>query len=198
MSQSLQTENHSGVPNYLTTDKRMYGIDFGGTDPTAFVRLWHYGSLALGRHEDDKGALYFDREFIQPCQSNRDIVAGVKGVCPELTEGKWMVKADSADPKAIGELNNASIPTYGAVKGDGSVLAGLRKLADFDIWVDPDCPVTGQCAANYRWKADRSGRPTNVPEHQYSHPFDAARYAIEDENFSADGGVDYVILGEAQ
>ncbi|WP_290772739.1 phage terminase large subunit [Hoeflea sp.] len=185
------------LPGYEHTGRRLYGIDFGGTDPTAFVRLWHFPPQALGRHRDDKGVLYFDREFVQPCRSNREIVAGVKEVCPELAEGRWHVKADSADPKAIGELNEASVPTIGAVKGDGSVLAGLRTLADHDIWISEDCPATGQCAANYRWKADRMGKPTNVPEHQYSHPFDASRYAIEDEDFSGSDGVSYIILGEA-
>jgi len=178
--------------------KRLYGIDFGGTDPTAFIRMFYYRPEALGREPDDKGVLFIDREFVQPCQSNRDIVAGVKGVSPELAQGRWQLKADSADPKAIGELNNAGIPTFGAVKGDGSVLAGLRTLADHDIWISDNCPITQKCAENYRWKADRAGRPTNVPEHEYSHPFDAARYAVEGEDLNdSSGGVSYIILGEA-
>lgn len=121
---------------------------------------------------------------------------GVRNVCPEVNEGEWLVKADSADPKAIGELNNASIPTVGAVKGDSSVLAGLRTLADRDIWISDDCPITQKCAENYRWKADRAGRPLNVSEHEYSHPFDAARYALEGEDLSDSSGVSYIILGE--
>lgn len=199
-SELLILQHHIGRPPVLDghfhLGTRLYGIDFGGTDPTALVRIWHYPPKALGRHEEDKGVLYFDREFIKPCRSNRDIVEGVTEVCPELLEGRWHLKADSADPKAIGELNNANIPTIGAVKGDGSVLAGLRKLQDYDIYVSPECPITSQCVANYRWKTDRAGNPTNVPEHTYSHPFDAARYAIEGEDFSADGGVSYIVLEE--
>lgn len=102
-SELLILPHHIGkpplIPNFYHTGTRLYGIDFGGTDSTAFIRLWHYPPKALGRHEDDKGVLYFDREFIQPCRSNRDIVEGVKDVCPELLEGNWHVKADSADPK---------------------------------------------------------------------------------------------------
>lgn len=185
------------LKNLYYMGRRYYGIDFGGTDPTALVRLWHYPPEAFGRDSDDRGVLYFDKEFVRPCRSNRDIVEGVIDTCPELLEQKWHVQADSADPKAIGELNNAGIPTIGAEKGPGSVLAGIRKLQDFDIYVEPDCKIISQCIAKYRWKTDKAGNPTNVPEHQFSHPFDAARYAIEGEDFSYDGGVSYIIIGEA-
>ena len=175
----------------------LYGIDFGGTDPTALVKLEVWPPQLCGRDEDDKGIMYIQKEFYSPCRSNREIVKGVIDTCPELVEGHYELKADSADPKAIGELNNASIPTRGAEKGPGSVEAGLRTIADFEVWIDPGCPNVTKCAEQYRWKADRNGKATNVPEHAFSHPWDAVRYAIEGEDLSGSDGVSYIILGEA-
>lgn len=189
-------EGRPPVP-MMAQPKVLYGIDFGGTDPTALVRLNVWGPTQLGRDPDDKGILYVNAEFYAPCKSNREIVKGVVNTCPELLEGHYELKADSADPKAIGELNNASIPTRGAEKGPGSVEAGLRTIADFDVWISPECPNTTKCAEQYRWKADRNGKATNVPEHEFSHPWDAVRYAIEGEDLSGGSGVDYIILGEA-
>lgn len=190
--------HHVGRPpvSPYNRGKTFYGVDFGETDPTAVVRVTYYSPEALNRDPDDRGALYIDREFCSPCKSNRDIVFGVSETCPELLEGRYMLKADSADPKAIEELNSAGIPTIGAVKGAGSVLGGIRTLADHDVYVSEDCPITIKAAENYRWKADRLGKPTNVPEHAHSHIFDACRYAIEDEDLSAGGGVYYLNLEE--
>lgn len=182
--------------HYAMHGRDLYGIDFGGSDPTALVRCVFYPPEALGRDQDERGALHFVAEFAAPCRSNRDIVDAVKAVCPELLEGHQHLKADSADPKAIGELNNAGIPTQGVEKGPGSVLAGLRALADLDLYVSPDCPQTANAFDNYRWKPDRAGKPTNVPEHTFSHIPDAARYAIEGERLDGQSGVAYLILGE--
>ena len=186
------------MPEYMPTPLTFYGIDFGGTDPTVLVRLHIWNAKQLGRDEDEKGVMYIDREFYSPCRSNREIVKGVTDISPELMEGKYTLKADSADPKAIGELNNAMIPTVGADKGPGSVEAGLRTIADFDVWISNDCPNVAKCAENYRWKADRNGKALNTPEHAWSHPWDAVRYALEGEDLTAGGagGVDYIELKE--
>ena len=183
------------MPDSMPTPQTFYGIDFGGTDPTACVRLHHWTASQVGR---DRGILYIDREFCSPCRSNREIVQGVEVACPELKQGRWILKADSADPKAIGELNAAGIPTDGASKGDGSVLGGIRTIADHEVWVAADCTKTQEAAENYRWKADRAGRPTNVPEHTFSHIWDAVRYAIVDENLADGGSVDYIVVEEVE
>lgn len=73
--------------------KTMYGVDFGGTDPTALVRVTFYTPQSLGRDPDDKGALYINGEFLSPCKSNRDIVFAVSETCPELMEGRYLRKA---------------------------------------------------------------------------------------------------------
>lgn len=186
-----------GTPPALSSGKRFYGIDFGGSDPTAFVRLWHWPPKALGRDEDELGIIYIDREFYAPCRSNKEIVKGVTDTAPELLEGKWILKADEADPKAIGELNDANIPTHGASKGEGSVQGGLRTIADHEVWISEDCPNTIKSAENYRWKADRSGNALNVPDHTWSHVWDAVRYALKDEDLTGGKDVEYIILGEA-
>lgn len=193
-------QHHVGRPpmpaGHYPTPRTLYGIDFGGTDPTALVRLNVFSATQMGRDKDDRGVIFIDREFYQPCKSNREIVKGVTATCPELLDGYHELKADSADPKAIGELNIAGVPTRGAEKGPGSVEAGLRTLADFDIWISEECPNVILCAENYRWKSDRTGKALNVPEHNFSHPWDAARYAVEGEDLTSGQRLDYIILEE--
>lgn len=192
----LQIISHTvGVPPvpYPQLGRVLHGVDFGGTDPTAYTQVTYFPPEAMERGPLDKGVLYIDREFVAPCASNRDIVQGILAVSPELVEGSYELKGDSADPKAIGELNAAGIPTRGAVKGEGSVLAGLRAIADHDVWIHPDCTATVEAASNYRWKADRNGKPLNVPAHPHSHVWDGVRYAIEGEDLNSyaqtNGGV---------
>lgn len=189
-----------GVPpvpaEYWMNARVLYGIDFGSTDPTALARVLVWTPAACGRGPDEPGVMYIDREFIAPCKSNREIVKAVTTTCPELVGGRYTLKADSADPKAIEELNDAGVATHGAVKGPGSVEAGIRKIADHELWISENCPKTTTAAENYRWKADRSGKATNVPEHQWSHVWDAVRYAIEEEDLSDRSGVSYITIEE--
>ena len=170
----------------------LHGVDFGGTDPTAYVRIqyWHHTQLNRPDPDDRRGLLYFDAEFIAPCKSNADIVRGVKLAAPELTQGRHVLKADAADVKAIGELNNAGIVTIGARKGADSVIDGIRDLNSHEIWISPHCQITLKCAERYMWQSDRSGKPLNAPEHKWSHPWDAARYAIRDVDLAAPPSAD--------
>lgn len=178
----------------------LYGIDFGGTDPTAFIRVlyWHHTQLNRPDPEDERGLIWINAEFIAPCKSNADIVRGVKLAAPELLEGRYVLKADAADPKAIGELSNAGIPTHGARKGADSVIDGIRDFNSHEIWISPHCPITLKCAERYHWQSDRSGKPLNAPEHKWSHPWDALRYAIRDvdlQNPPSDE-IDYLAIQE--
>lgn len=144
------------------------GLDFGYTDPTAFVAL--YADI-----KDYK--LYVYHEMFEIQMENRKIAG-------ELIQdgfGDCVIMADSEDPRTIRELSLLGLHGIrGAKKGSGSVLGGIQKLQDYEIIVHPRCQHFIESICNYAWKKDRiTDKILPEPEHEFSHLMDAMRYATE-------------------
>lgn len=144
------------------------GLDFGYTDPTAFVAL--YADI-----KDYK--LYVYHEMFEIQMENRKIAG-------ELIQdgfGDCVIMADSEDPRTIRELSLLGLHGIrGAKKGSGSVLGGIQKLCDYEIIVHPRCQHFIESICNYAWKKDRiTDKILPEPEHEFSHLMDAMRYATE-------------------
>lgn len=145
----------------------VYGMDFGFTDPTAFV-----GALV-----DAKAMkLYIFVEWSGTGVTNAEICAGIKD-CGIVHE---RIYCDSAEPKSIAELRRLGLNTVSVTKGADSVRYGIHKLQGFEMIVSPACPGFLHAVQNYTWKKDKNGQPTDVPEHDFSHFPDALRYAVSD------------------
>ena len=145
----------------------VYGMDFGFTDPTAFV-----GALV-----DTKNMkLYIFTEWSGTGVTNAEICAGIKD-CGIVHE---RIYCDSAEPKSIAELRRLGLNTVSVTKGADSVRYGIQKLQGFEMIVSPACPGFLHAVQNYTWKKDKNGQPTDVPEHDFSHFPDALRYAVSD------------------
>ncbi|MDY6322532.1 MAG: PBSX family phage terminase large subunit [Succinivibrio sp.] len=145
----------------------VYGMDFGFTDPNAFI----------GAIIDAKAArLYVFMEWSAVGVTNAEIAQAIKdkGVMHER------VYCDSAEPKSIAELRRLGINAVAVSKGADSVRYGIQKLQGFEIIVHPECTGFWHSITNYVWKKDRNGQPTDVPEHEFSHFPDALRYAVSD------------------
>ena len=154
-----------GLPNFVSCN----GMDFGYTDPTAFI----------GAYADKKNyTIYIWYEFFEVTMENRKIAGRL------ITDGfgKTMIRADSEDPRTINELRLLGLRGIkGARKGSGSVEGGIQKLQDYTMIVHPRCVHTIEALSNYAWKRDKNtDKPTNVPEHDFSHIPDAIRYGCED------------------
>lgn len=152
----------------LTAFVQCCGIDFGYTDPTAFVAL--YADI-----KDYK--LYVYHEMFEIQMENRKIAG-------ELIQdgfGDCVIMADSEDPRTIRELSLLGLHGIrGAKKGSGSVLGGIQKLCDYEIIVHPRCQHFIESICNYAWKKDRiTDKILPEPEHEFSHLMDAMRYATE-------------------
>lgn len=144
------------------------GLDFGYTDPSAFVAL--YADI-----KDYKLYVYYEMYEIQ--MENRKIAS-------KLIQdgfGDSMIMADSEDPRTIRELSLLGLHGIrGAKKGSGSVLGGIQKLQDYEIIVHPRCQHFIESICNYAWKKDRiTDKILPEPEHEFSHLMDAMRYATE-------------------
>ena len=149
-----------------------YGLDFGFTDPTAFVG----GFINFEQKE-----IYILMEMYEPGLTNQDTAERLKakGIRHEI------IKCDAAEPKSIEELRKAGINAKAAAKGPDSVKFGIQKLQNFKIIYSPDCVNFEHEIKNYCWAKNRQGKQTDSPDHEYSHLMDALRYAIVDLKPSA-------------
>ena len=153
----------------LTAFVQCCGMDFGYTDPTAFIAL--YADI-----KDYKLYVYY--EMYETMMENRKIAA-------KLIQdgfGDCVIRADSEDPRTIRELSLLGLHGIrGAKKGTGSVLGGIQKLCDYEIIVSPRCQHTIESLCNYAWRKDRTtDQILPEPEHEFSHLMDAMRYSTED------------------
>lgn len=144
------------------------GLDFGySSDPSAFIQC----DVNIKRKEiivfDEFGATDLTNELLANELSKR---------IPKYA----LIKADSAEPKSIAELNKLHINAIPAQKGPDSILHGIKWLKGFEIIVDPKCRGLIEELGLYRWKTDKFDKPLNVPEDGNDHYIDALRYACDD------------------
>ena len=90
--------------------------------------------------------------------------------------------ADAAEPKSCADYRGAGLPCRAAVKGPGSVAAGMKWLQSLNaIIIDPvRCPETAAEFTGYEYLRDaRTGEVTNAWPDADNHHIDAVRYALE-------------------
>lgn len=143
-----------------------FGLDFGFTDPTAFV-----GGFVS--QEDHK--LYICYELYLHNVTNQDIAKHIK---EDIGLHSEPVYCDSAEPKSIEELRRAGINAKPAIKGADSVNFGIQKIQNYKIIYSPDCSNFAHEIQNYAWAKDRNGKTTDKPDHEFSHSMDAMRYGL--------------------
>ena len=138
-----------------------YGMDFGFNDPTTLVATY----------KKDHN-LYFKEMLYRSKMTTEDIHQYLKGV-----EVLSMTYADSARPEIIEQLRRYGHKVMKSYKGANSVLAGIDLLKRYKLHVTKDSENMIKEFRSYKWKEDRAGRITNVPEDLHNHTLDAARYS---------------------
>lgn len=138
------------------------GIDFGYThDPTAIVKC--------GVVDND---LYVDMVCYRTNMLSRDIIHELRPY------SALKVIADSADPRLIQEIHNGGIRIYPVQKGQGSVIAGIDKMKEMNIFVTERSYEVLDEFRNYVWDKDKDGRYINEPIDANNHAIDAIRYYV--------------------
>lgn len=149
--------------------RHVFGLDYGYTnDPTAFI-----AAVA----NPVKRCLYIYDEHYEQRMLNTDIAAMI------IRKGyrKERIRADSAEPKSNDDLRRLGVArVMPAAKGRDSVVNGIARLQEYQIYVHPLCKHTAAEIAAYCWKADKSGKTLNEPVDSDNHLMDALRYAMED------------------
>lgn len=150
-------------------DKRYYGLDFGfAVDPLSFVSMY-YDS----KRED----LYIFDEIYQPKLTNRQAAGKIK----EKITDTALIRADSAEPKSIRELNELGIKVIPAKKGPDSVDFGIKWLQGLsNIYIDKNrCPNAYREFVTYEYEQTRDGQYISSYPDKNNHAIDAARYGLE-------------------
>lgn len=151
-------------------DVPRYGLDFGfGDDPLACIKLYIL---------EARRVIYIAREIYEYALSIRDMPGRLLDILEHQSDP---IRADSAQPILINNLNTNGFNVEGAKKGPGSVKSGINWLQGFKIVIDPECRGMIEEAHLYTWQTDRiTKKRLNVPVDAHNHGWDATRYACED------------------
>jgi phage terminase large subunit len=79
--------------------------------------------------------------------------------------------------QSINRLTNIGINWRKATKGKGSVLAGIRNLSQYQIYITDMSPNIKREMENYSWVDNDKGEL--IPQDKFNHAIDAVRYAEE-------------------
>lgn len=158
--------------------KAAFGLDFGFTDPNAFVCMLI---------DNTAKKIYVFDEWYKTGVTNKIIAQAIK----DKGYGGQRIICDSAEPKSIAELQEEGINAEASRKGKDSVNHGIQLIQNYEIVVhDVNCLEFRSEILNYCWVKDKNGKPTDKPDHDFSHGMDAMRYgaskALVADTFSFD------------
>lgn len=145
--------------------KSAFNLDFGFTDPNAFV---------CEMIDNAKMRIYVFDEWYKTGITNKTIAQQIKA----MGYGGQRIICDSAEPKSIQELRDEGIKAEPSRKGADSVNHGIQLIQNYEIIIHPKCVEFAHEISNYCWKKDRNGKPTDTPDHEFSHGMDSMRYGI--------------------
>lgn len=148
-------------------DNPIIGLDFGySNDPSAAV---------LVQKKNDK--LYIKELLYKTGMTNQDLANWFKANGYDQT----LIYADAAEPKSIEEMKQMGLWCKPAKKGQGSIMAGISLLKEYDIFVSQDSKNLYKEYNNYYWEELKDGTIINKPKDAFNHLQDALRYAVYSE-----------------
>lgn len=143
---------------------KLFAVDWGGNDPTVLVELNFSGS-----------DVYVKEHVYQAQILNSKLIEKLY----ELNSRNFPVICDSARKDKIYELQMAGINALGSTKGEGSVIEGIERMLEMNIFVHEDSASTIKEFNSYRWvKDETTGKVLNEPEDKNNHAIDSIRYGV--------------------
>lgn len=151
------------IGNFVDAGLVLFGNDFGfSVDPTTLTKVCI----------DKKNKKIYVHECVyKPGLTTTEIYDIFKGHV-----GQRLIIADSAEPRLIEELKRKGLNIKGAIKGQGSVTAGIALMQDYDIVVTPESTNIIKELNNYVWHDKKSSTPVD----SWNHAIDGIRYAVSD------------------
>lgn len=146
--------------------KSAFNLDFGFTDPNAFV---------CEMVDNTNMIIYVFDEWYRTGVTNKIIAQAIK----DKGYGGQRIICDCAEPKSIAELQEEGIKAEPSRKGKDSVNHGIQLIQNYKIIVhDKNCPEFKKEIQNYCWETGKDGKPTDKPDHEFSHGMDSMRYGV--------------------
>lgn len=136
------------------------GLDFGANDPDALIRV------AIDRKA---GRIYWREELYQ----NNLTTATLTAILKSRNLNQTLIVADSSAARTIMDLRAARLNIVGASKPNGSILAGIKVLQDYQLIIDPESVNLARELESWVWVDKRGG----IPIDDNNHCIDAGRYA---------------------
>ncbi len=96
----------------------------------------------------------------------------------------WGLKvfSESADPRLIQEIKNRGVNIYpvdkSSIDGKGSIIAGIEKIKDMELFVTERSYNLIKELRNYVWDKDKDGNYINTPVDKDNHLCDSIRYYV--------------------
>lgn len=138
----------------------VFGMDFGfSIDPTTII-----GTVT----DKAKGIIYLKEYLYKPNLTTSEIYEIARNFA-----GEALIIADNAEPRLIAELKARGLNIVPAVKGQGSVNAGIAAMQDYKLIIDESSKNLIKELNNYAWLETKV-----QPVDKYNHLIDAARYSI--------------------
>ena len=155
---------HSEFPEFDIDIEAVIGLDFGFTnDPSAATLIFK---------KNDK--LYIHELFYKTGMTNSDIVDYIK----KLGYEQVLIFADAAEPKSVEQIKREGLLIKPAVKGQGSINAGISLLKEYDIIVSKESKNIIKEYNNYYWEELKDGTIINKPKDKFNHAMDSIRYGV--------------------
>ena len=171
--------------------REITGLDFGTSSPAGIVGVKMNGDnlYAITKNYLPLPAIEIGKLFCQWQYGSNDLII-----------------ADSADPIAIGKLRRgwpsaelsadvrnaypglmSGFNVRAAVKGMGSVEAGINMLTGMNLFFVDDAPIDSKLGMtplwhetfNYIYAVNKEGEPTNMPIDDFNHLIDPIRYVAQ-------------------
>jgi phage terminase large subunit len=150
--------------NFIEVGVPVWGQDFGfSVDPTTLVKT----SIDKARKR-----IYLKEYVYKPKLTTSEISEHNL-----LFAGNSLIVADSAEPRLITELQVKGNNITQAIKGPGSISAGIALMQDYLLVIDPESINLIKELNNYIWNDKKSATPMDM----YNHLLDACRYAIQNQ-----------------
>ena len=162
--QIFQNWNFIEKSEFPEFDNPVIGIDFGfSVDQTAICLLQKFNEK-----------IYIQELCYKTGMTNQDIADFLKARGHDDT----LCYYDSAEPKSGEELRRQGIICKPAIKGAGSINAGISLLKEYDIFVDKDSKNIFKEFQSYYWQQLKDGTIINKPQDKNNHMMDSIRYAV--------------------
>lgn len=188
--------------------RSIFGQDFGTTSPAALVeakivnnRIYARQHNYLGMTEKQLGLLYcrlgIKEEIIIADSAEPMAIRRLRAgwTVEELSEQEradyaaWhaevlkpAIMSPHGAPAETKPWKYARLLTgfhiYPAFKGPGTVIAGIKKVMDYEVFITEESTDLWFEYANYVWAVDRHGLTLDEPEDAHNHGADCIRYII--------------------